>query len=186
MKSACIIFEGMTALDFVGVFDPVTRLKTMGFIEDLSWEVCSFTKDVADGAGLRFLPTRVGESLEGFDLLIVPGGYGTRRLARDPAFVEWLKTAKRCELKASVCTGSVLLGASGFLEGKRATTHRTSFEELRPFCAEVVDRRIVDEGDVISARGVSSALDLGLYLCERFAGPEVKEKIRIQMDYQCA
>lgn len=186
MKIAFVIFEGMTALDFVGIFDPVTRLKTMGFIEGLSWEVCSFTKDVADGAGLRILPTRVGEPLDGFDLLIVPGGYGTRRLARDPAFVEWLRTAERCGLKASVCTGSVLLGAAGFLEGKRATTHRTSFEDLRPFCGEVVDQRIVDEGDVISARGVSSALDLGLYLCERLAGAEVKEKIRIQMDYQCA
>ncbi|HYP28171.1 MAG TPA: DJ-1/PfpI family protein [Blastocatellia bacterium] len=186
MKIAFVIFEGMTALDFVGIFDPVTRLKTMGFIEELSWEVCSLTEDVPDGAGLRILPTRVGGSLEAFDLVIVPGGYGTRRLARDPAFVEWLRTAERCRLKASVCTGSVLLGAAGFLKGKRATTHRTSFEDLRPFCEEVVDQRIVDEGDVISARGVSSALDLGLHLCERLAGPEVKEKIRTQMDYQCA
>ncbi|HVF90124.1 MAG TPA: DJ-1/PfpI family protein [Blastocatellia bacterium] len=186
MKVAFIIFEGMTALDFVGIFDPVTRLKTMGFVGGLSWEVCSPTRDVSDGAGLRFVPTSVGESLEEFDLLIVPGGYGTRRLARDPEFIEWLKTAKGCRLKASVCTGSVLLGAAGFLKGKRATTHRTSFDELRPYCEEVVDRRIVDEGEVITARGVSSALDLGLYLCEKLAGPEVKEKIRIQMDYRSA
>ena len=186
MNVAFIIFEGMTALDFVGIFDPVTRLKTMRFMEDFRWEVCSLTKDVSDGAGLRIIPTSVGESLEAFDIVIVPGGYGTRVLARDPDFIEWLKTAERCSLKASVCTGSVLLGAAGFLEGKRATTHRSSFDELRPYCEEVIDQRIVDEGGVITARGVSSAIDLGLYLCEKLAGPEVREKIRIQMDYQCA
>jgi cyclohexyl-isocyanide hydratase len=78
----------------------------------------------------------------------------------------------------------VLLGAAGFLEGKRATTHRTAFEELRPFCREVIDRRIVDEGDIITARGVTSAIDLGLYLCEKLAGREARERIQKQMDYQ--
>jgi cyclohexyl-isocyanide hydratase len=116
-------------------------------------------------------------------LVIVPGGIGTRKLINDTQLLEWLRTSKPCKFKVSVCTGSLLLGAAGFLKGKTATTHPNAFSELQEFCSSVVDQRIVDEGEVITARGVTSSIDLGLYLCEKFAGREVKEKIRQQMDY---
>ncbi|MCP3027703.1 DJ-1/PfpI family protein [Halobacillus sp. A5] len=183
MKVAFVIFEDLTALDFVGVYDAVTRLKTMNFIPELEWEICSFTERVVDGTGLTFTPTKVNEPLDTYDMIIVPGGFGTRRLVGDRTFMEWLKTSKPCKLKASVCTGSLLYGSAGFLNGKSATTHPSAFENLKKYCT-VVDDRIVDEGDVITARGVSSSIDLGLYLCEKLAGHEAKEKIRIQMDYQ--
>jgi cyclohexyl-isocyanide hydratase len=186
LKIAFVIYDGMTALDFIGAYDAVTRLKTMGFLPELEWQVCSYTDDVADNTGLRFTPARISEPLNDFDMVIVPGGHAARELAGDRGFIAWLKTAERCPLKVSVCTGSVLLGAAGFLEGKRATTHPRAFDLLRPFCASVVDERVVDEGDVITARGVSASIDLGLYLCEKLAGGEVKEKIRRQMDYQCS
>jgi transcriptional regulator GlxA family with amidase domain len=186
LKIAFVIYEGMTALDFIGAYDAVTRLKTMGFMPELEWEVCAYTGEVADNTGLGFMPTRVKQSLGSFDMVVVPGGHAARDLAGDGGFIEWLKTSEACALKASVCTGSVLLGAAGFLRGKRATTHPRAFELLRPLCASVVDERVVDEGDVITARGVSASIDLGLYLCEKLAGPEVKERIRQQMDYQCS
>jgi len=173
----------MTSLDFVGVYDPLTRLKTMGFVTDFSWEICSFQGDVTDSTGLRIIPTKIGGSLEGYDMVIVPGGFSSRELLRDQKFIEWLRSASGCKFKVSVCTGSLLLGASGFLRGRKATTHRTAFNDLKRFCAMVVDERIVDEGEIITARGVTSSIDLGLYLCERFFGREVKEKIRQQMDY---
>jgi cyclohexyl-isocyanide hydratase len=138
-----------------------------------------------DGAQLELLPTQVGKSLDGYDIVIVPGGYGSRHLIQDHLFLQWLKTAESCKLKASVCTGSLLLGAAGFLKGKKATTHPKAFEELKRYCSEVVNQRIVDEGDVITARGVTASIDLGLYLCQRFAGREVSESIRQQMDYEC-
>jgi cyclohexyl-isocyanide hydratase len=185
MKIAFVIYDGMTALDFIGVYDPITRLKTGGFMPDLQWQVCAVSSPVSDIAGLEFTPTRVGESLENYDMVIVPGGFGARKLANDVRFIEWLKTARPCTL-ASVCTGALLLGAAGFLEGKTATTHPTAFNDLRRFCASVMNRRIVDEGKVITARGVTSSIDLGLYLCEKLAGHEVKERIRQQMDYQSA
>jgi len=183
MKVAFVIFEHMTALDFVGVYDALTRLKTMRFMDDFEWDVCAPTAEVTDFSGLRVAATRVGGSLAEYDWLVVPGGFGSRRLAKDADFIAWLQTAADCRLKASVCTGSILLGAAGFLKGKRATTHPTSFDELRPYCEQVVDERIVDEGDVITARGVTSAIDLGLYLCEKVAGSEVRERIATQMDY---
>lgn len=184
MKTAFIIYDGMTALDFIGVYDALIRLKTMKFLPDFEWEVCAHTEQVIDGSGLRFAPTRVRGGLQGFDMVVVPGGYGSRELVNDGEFVAWLKTSETCGLKASVCTGSILLGVAGFLKGKRATTHRSAFDELRPFCETVVDEKVVDEGDVITARGVSSSIDLGLYICERLAGREARERIQRQMDYQ--
>jgi transcriptional regulator GlxA family with amidase domain len=185
LRIAFIIFDRMTALDFIGVYDPVTRLKSMRFNLDLVWEICSFSKEVRDDRGLLFTPTRVGESLQNYDLVIVPGGFGARSLVDDRSFIQWLRTSAAAKLKASVCTGSLLLGAAGFLEGKQATTHRSAFSELGRFCSNVIDRRIVDEDEVITAGGVSSAIDLGLYLVEKFAGFEVKEKISRQMEYPC-
>ena len=184
MKVAFVIFNRMTALDFIGVYDAVTRLNSMGLMPQLSWDICAHSPQVADDRGLAFTPTRVGEPLRSYDLLIVPGGFGTRTLVDDAPFIEWLRTAATCELKASVCTGSLLLGAAGFLEGRRATTHPNAFQELERYCARVVvDQRVVDEGDVITARGVTAAIDLGLHLVERFVGSEGKERIRKQMDY---
>ncbi len=184
MKIAFVIYDGMTALDFIGVYDPVTRLNTMGFLPDLQWDICARSKTVKDGTGLGFVATKVSESLHGYDMVIVPGGFGSRKLIDDTAFVEWLRTAAPCKSKVSVCTGALLLGAAGFLKGKIATTHRNAFGDLRRFCSSVVDKRIVDEGDVITARGVTSSIDLGLYLCEKLAGREARERIRQQMDYE--
>jgi transcriptional regulator GlxA family with amidase domain len=183
MRVAFVIFERMTALDFVGVYDPVTRLKTMLFRPDLTWEICALAAEVCDPSGLKFSATRVGESLADYDLVIVPGGYGTRELMTDELFIGWLRTAASCELKASVCTGSLLFGAAGFLKGKRAATHPTSRAELEKFC-EVSEERVVDCGDVVTAGGVTAAIDLGLHLSGRHAGLEAREKIRRQMDYQ--
>lgn len=183
MKAAFIIFNKMTALDFIGVYDPLTRLKSMGLMPDLSWDICAYSREVTDDKGLVFMPTKVRESLSNYHLLIVPGGFGTRTLVDDAGFIEWLKTSAPCELKASVCTGSLLLGAAGFLAGRRATTHPNAFQELERFCGEVVDQRVVDEGDVVTARGVTSAIDLGLHLVERFVGKEGAGRIRKQMDY---
>ena len=184
MNVGFIIYDGMTALDFIGVYDPVTRLNTMRFLPDLHWDVCARSMTVEDGTGLGFLPSRVGESLHDYDMVIVPGGYGSRTLMEDAAFIDWLRTADPCRYKVSVCTGALLLGAAGFLKGKTATTHRSAFNDLKPLCASVVDRRIVDEGGVITARGVSSSIDLGLYLCDKLAGHEAQERIRRQMDYE--
>jgi cyclohexyl-isocyanide hydratase len=183
MRAAFVIFDRMTALDFVGVYDPLGRLRTMGLRPDFDWAVCAPTPSVTDDRGLQFRADLVGESLAPFDLLIVPGGYGTRALQTDAAFVDWLRTAEGVPLKASVCTGSLLLGAAGFLTGKPATTHPSAMEELRPYCAEVRAERVVDAGPVVTARGVTAGIDLGLHLVARLAGPEARRRVAAQMDY---
>jgi len=183
VKISFIIYDGMTALDFVGVYDPVVRLKTMSFVPELEWQICALSPQVQDSTGLSFTATRVSEPLKGFDVVIVPGGFGSRKLSKNEEFIAWLKTAESCQLKVSVCTGALLLGAAGFLKDKRATTHPSAFEELKKYCLQVVEGRIVDEGEVITAGGVTSSIDLGLYLCGRLAGDKAREEIRRQMDY---
>ncbi len=183
MKIAFVVFNGLTTLDFIGIYDPLTRLKTMGFMLDLQWDICAHTDIVKDDRGLAMVPTAISEPLQSYDVLVVPGGYGTRTLIQEENFIEWIKTAEPCRLKVSVCTGALLLGAAGFLRDKRATTHRSAFQELEPFCQKVLDHRIVDEGNIITARGVSSGIDEGLYVVERLAGAEARLKIARQMDY---
>ena len=183
MKIAFVVFNGLTTLDFIGIYDPLTRLKTMGFLPDLEWDVCAYTDIVQDDRGLVMVPTAIQEPLQSHDVLVVPGGYGTRTLIHDKNFTEWIKSAEPCKLKISVCTGALLLGAAGFLRNKKATTHPSAFQELKPFCQRVLDHRIVDEGNIITARGVSSGIDEGLYVVERLVGAEARSKIARQMDY---
>lgn len=183
MKCAFIIFDQMTSLDLIGAYDPLTRLKSMNILSDFEWDICSFTHEVTDDKGLRFFPEKVAEPLGGYDFIFVPGGFGTRSLQFDDSFISWLKTASPAKLKVSVCTGALLLGSAGFLAGKRATTHPSAFDELEPYCESVVDQRVVDEGDVVTGRGVSSSIDLGLFLVERLAGVDARLSIAKQMDY---
>jgi len=183
MKTAFVIFHRMTVMDFIGTYDPLTRLKSMGLMPGFEWDICALTVDVVDNKGLHIAPSVVGQPLSHYDLIVVPGGMGTRVLQHDKAFIDWIRTSEPVRLKASVCTGSLLLGAAGFLKDKRATTNRNAIEELRPYCTRVVDDRVVDEGGIITARGVTSAIDLGLYLVERLVGAEARARIATQMDY---
>jgi transcriptional regulator GlxA family with amidase domain len=183
MKAAFVIFDRMTSLDFIGFYDPVTRLRSMQIMDDFEWRICSTTQSVVDDRGLRIEADTVAQPLVSFDMLFLPGGFGTRTLQKDHAFVEWLKTANAAPLKVSVCTGALLLGAAGFLRGRRATTHPDAYKELEPYCESVVQDRVVDEGDIVTAGGVSSAIDAGLHIVQRVAGLEARERIAAQMDY---
>ncbi len=183
MKAAFVIFDRMTSLDFIGFYDPVTRLKTMKIMEDFNWRICSTARHAVDDRGLQLEADAAAESLSSYDLLFVPGGFGTRILQHDSAFIDWLKTAQPVPLKVSVCTGALLLGAAGFLRGRRVTTHPSAYKELEPYCETVVHNRVVDEGDIITGGGVSSSIDLGLYLVQRLAGSDARARIATQMDY---
>lgn len=172
----------MTTLDFVGLYDPLTRLRTMDVLPAFEWQLCALTPRIADDRGLRFMPDQVAQPLDAFDLLLVPGGFGTRALQHDASFIDWLRTAETCPLKVSVCTGALLLGAAGFLQGLRATTHPAAFDDLQAYCGSVVDARVVDEGHVITG-GVTASIDVGLHVVERLAGHAARGRIARQMDY---
>ena len=182
MKAALVVFDRITWLDFIGFYDAVTRLKSMDLME-FSWDVCSTSAPVVDDRGLRMHPDKVGRPLHGYDILFVPGGFGTRTLKEDAAFIGWLKTARQTPLKVSVCTGALLLGAAGYLAGRRATTNPAAYKELEPYCGSVVKQRVLDEGDIVTAGGVSASIDLGLHMVKRLAGEQARNRIAAAMDY---
>jgi transcriptional regulator GlxA family with amidase domain len=183
MKIAFILFNNLTFLDLIGVYDAVKRLKTKNYIPDLQWDMNALTEKVSDESGLTILPTKIGGSLESYDAVIVPGGNGHKPLLQEHDFISWLQTATPAAWKISVCTGSLLLGAAGFLKGKKATTHFDYYESLQQYCKTVVTDRVVEDGNIITAGAVSSSIDLGLFLCEKWAGPEAAAHIRRRMDY---
>ena len=185
MRIGYIVYYGMTWLDLIGVYDPISRLKSMNYLPDITWEYCSFTQSAADIFGLAMKPDRIKQPITGYDVIIIPGGPGVEALIADEAFKAWIQTAADIPCKISICTGSLILGAAGFLKEKKATTNFLKYDSLKPYCREISEDRIVDEGDVITAGAVSSSLDLGLYLCEKWSGAEAKEEIRKRMDYKC-
>jgi len=184
MHIGYIIFEGITWLDFIGIYDPLSRLKSMNFIPGLHWEICAYSPTSRDHFGLEIKPTQIRESLHGFDAIIVPGGHGTRILLHDPDFIAWIKTSDEKATKISICTGSLILGAAGYLTGKKATTNYNEYETLKPYCKEVLKDRIVEDGNLITAGAVSASIDLGLYLCDKWSGPQAAAEIRKKMDYR--
>jgi len=183
MRMAFILFDGMTMLDFTGFYEAVTWMGILKAKEDVTWEFCSTKAEITDDRGLTLKMTHVYPDLSGYDLLFVPGGFATRQLKNNPDFISWLQSAREVEIKASVCTGSLLLGAAGFLEGKRATTNPSAYDLLAPYCAEVVKSRIVRDGEVFTGGGVSASLDLGLYLVESLTSTEFARQAQEKMDY---
>lgn len=179
-----VAFEGMTLLDLVGVLDPISRVASGGLDPTLSCRVVSLHEGrrVYAGQGLEILADASRPPLDDVDLLVIPGGLGTRALVDDAAAVAWLSTYPENRAIASVCTGALLLGAMGRLRGRRATTHPTELARLATYGALASgEARVVDEGQVVTAGGVACAIDLGLHLVSRIAGPEGRAAIARQM-----
>lgn len=183
MKFALVLFNGVTFLDFVGFYDVIYRLNLFEPSKGTTWDICGLTDEVTDELGMKVKVNVIRPDLSQYDFVFIPGGMGTRKLREDKEFVDWIKTAEAVPYKASVCTGSLLWGAAGFLKDKKATTHPNVYDLLEPYCAEVVKARIVKDGNVITAGGVATSIDLGLYIIELFAGKEAVPVVKQQLDY---
>lgn len=184
-RVAFVAFEGMTLLDLVGVYDPVSRLRTMGFDPAMVTDLVGASHErVWSGDGASLTASTVRPELDAYDLVVIPGGYAARELARDAQVLEWLRRRPANRLWASVCTGSLVLAAAGMLHGRRATTHRSALELLGVHQGvTVVRERVVRDGSVITAGGVSSGLDLGLHLVALLADDHTAEQVAAQMEY---
>ncbi len=118
------------------------------------------------------------------EVIVVPGGFGTRALMTDETTLSWLRTAHATSTwTTSVCTGSLLLAAAGLLDGLRATTHWLELETLRKFGAEPVSERVVVQGKLITAAGVSSGIDMALTLAATIAGDTIAQAIQLGIEY---
>jgi transcriptional regulator GlxA family with amidase domain len=172
-------------LDFVGPWE------VFAFLRDIEPEHCDvFTVsehggEVRCAKGLRVIADHSFDSAPPADIVLVPGGMGTRTEVENPRLIEYLRrAADRAEVTTSVCTGSFLLERAGLLNGKRATTHWGSLDRLRGLgTVDVVEERWVDEGTVITASGVSAGIDMALYLVGRLWGPETARRVQKGIEY---
>jgi transcriptional regulator GlxA family with amidase domain len=183
MKIACLIFDKFTALDVVGPYEVLSRLPGA----ELSFVAKETGPKRSDTGVLGLTADRTLAELPDPDLLLVGGGEGNRRMLDDPEILDWLRTANQgTTLTTSVCTGALVLGAAGLLEGKRATTHWAYLDKLREYGAEPVAERYVVDGRLATAGGVSAGLDMALDLVGRIAGEDVARAIQLGIEYDPA
>jgi putative intracellular protease/amidase len=180
MQVAVLIYEGLTALDAVGPYEVLSRLPGA----EVSFVASEPGPKRTDTGSLALIADRSLDDVPSPDVLLVPGGAGTRPLLSDEAVLGWVREAhSSTRWTTSVCTGSLILGAAGVLKGLRATSHWIWRDYLRAFGAEPVSDRVVEDGKVITAAGVSSGIDMALHLARREAGDEVAQAIQLGIEY---
>lgn len=182
LRVALVIFPGLTQLDATGPYEVLTR--TPG----LSVTLVAKTMDpVRTGPGMRILPEADFSSRDDYDILCVPGGGGVDPLITDPETLDFIRdVAARSRYVTGVCTGVLLLGAAGLLDGRKATTHWTTGHFLNEFGCEYVDERVVVDGNLITGAGVSSGIDFGFALAELIAGRDAAARAMLAMEYDPA
>jgi transcriptional regulator GlxA family with amidase domain len=190
-----LIFENVEVLDFAGPFEVFSRTRTVAGMEsrrsddDAPFRVFTVAKTTdplfATGA-LKVVPEYSFKTAPRIDLLVLPGGFGTRALLDDEETLAWIGTvAADASQTTSVCTGSLLLAKAGLLKGRRATTHWGALDFLASLDADIiVDRnsRYVDDG-IITSAGVSAGIDMAFYVVERHCGREVADETAHYIDY---
>ncbi len=184
-----LLFDEVEVLDFAGpfeVFSVAARLDDEPPL--LNVVTVAQHSPVTTRGGLSVTPHYTLADCPRPDILLVPGGWGTRPLLHDAALLDWIvRQAEGVELLLSVCTGSLLLGKAGLLDGLRATTHRSAFGLLRehaPAASVVEDERFVDNGRVITSGGISAGIDMALHVVGRLFGAEHAQTTAAYMEYR--
>ncbi len=180
-RAGIFIFEGVEVLDFCGPMEVLYTSKEFDIIT-----TAPDPEPIRAASGMAVTPDCGMDDCPPLDLLIVPGGPGTRALERDERVLNWLRRqAQEVTLIATVCTGSVLLGAAGLLRGLRATTHWRALSELDRFEEVTVDRRsrIVDEDHIVTSAGISAGTDMTLHILESRYGRDALQRALDSMEY---
>ena len=181
MKIAILIYDGFTALDAIGPYEVLSCLPgaKVHFVS---------TEPGPKRAHTNFLSVMADYTLNDVsdpEIILVPGGTkGTMAAAEDPRILSWLRKAhETSQWTTSVCTGSLILGAAGILKGLQATTHWYARDYLEKFGAQYLSERVVRQGKIITAAGVSSGIDMALQLAKEVSGPEMAKTIQLIIEY---
>jgi transcriptional regulator GlxA family with amidase domain len=188
-----VVFDGVEVLDFCGPFEvfSVTRLAEERRREDPSpFEVllvAQRTGMVTAAGALKVIPDATLESCPALDVLVVPGGWGTRREIHNAELLGWIaRRGRQVETLTSVCTGAMLLGHAGLLDGRRATTHWRSLDWMSESFPQVTVERalhVVEDGHVVTSAGISAGIDMALRVVARYHGDAIARATARQMEY---
>lgn len=179
LQVAMPIFKAMTALDFVGPYEVLNCLPNVKVVF-VSHSVGLYT----DLGTLTVQATASFDQVPKPDIVVVPGGVGTRALLEDEAILQWLRKVHETSLyTTSVCTGSLLLAAAGLLSGLEAATHWNAFDLLASLGAKPVKARVVQQGKIITAAGVSSGIDMALQLAALITDETTAKAVQLYIEY---
>jgi len=189
-----LVFPQVEVLDFCGPFEvfSVTRLDESARREESSpFEVllvAEATEPITATGGLRVIPDVSLDACPPLDVLVVPGGWGTRSEIKNERLLAWIRArGTAVETLTSVCTGSMLLGQAGLLDGRRATTHWRALPWMREsFPAVAVEEKlhVVEDGNVLTSAGISAGIDMALRVVARYHGDEVARNTARNMEYR--
>jgi transcriptional regulator GlxA family with amidase domain len=188
VTTGILLFPDAEELDFVGPWEVFTMAKGVR-PDDRVVTIAQSREPVRCAKGLRVIPDHGFDDTPKLDVVLVPGGQGTRREVSNPVLIEWLrKTGAQCQWVTSVCTGSLLLHEAGFAKGKRVTTHWTFVEQLRARGdVEVLEHvRYVRDGNLVTSAGVSAGIDMSLWLLGQIHGVTVARQVQRFMEYDPA
>jgi cyclohexyl-isocyanide hydratase len=181
-KTGFVIFPNLTQLDFTGPLQVLSRLP-----ESKTHIIAKSLDPVPSDCGLSLVPTTTFEECGQLDLICVPGGFGVAKAMADPETVDFVREqAAGARYITSVCTGAFVLGVAGLLEGRRATTH-WAYTDLLPLVGATFEKaRVVKDGNVITAGGVTSGIDFALHIVAEIAGDEAAQAIQLGIEYDPA
>ena len=179
LQIGSLLFEGLDQIDLTGPFEILSRMPNS------TYRLYGKTTDtVRDIRGLRLAADALLADAPQLDVLHIPGGYGQEALMEDEEVLSWVRrqaAGAKCVL--SVCTGALICGAAGLLKGRRATTHWSAFELLPIFGAIPVNQRVVSDGNMLFAAGVTAGIDGGLRVAADLRGEEAAQTIQLYMQY---
>lgn len=184
---AILLFDDAEVLDFCGPFEVFSVASNQSDAPLFNVSTVAEKTPITARNGLSVNPDHSLDSCPGPDILLVPGGIGTRRELDNPRLIGWIKAVARdAELVLSVCTGSLLLGKAGLLDNLEATTHHVAWDLLReivPTCEVYENRRFVDNGRVITSAGIAAGIDMSLHVVERLFGRDIATATARHMEY---
>jgi transcriptional regulator GlxA family with amidase domain len=187
ITTGVLIFDDAEELDFVGPWEVFTMVRHI-VPDDRVITIAPTREPIRAAKGMRIIPDHSFADAPDLDVVLVPGGIGTRREVGNPVLIDWLRKAgARCTWVTSVCTGSLLLHEAGFAKGRRVTTHWGFVAALRERGAEVLERvRYVRDGNLVTAAGVSAGIDMALWLVGQIHGVPVARQVQRAMEYDPA
>jgi len=177
-----LLFPALTQLDLTGPFEVFARVPDTKV--HLIWKNLDL---VVSDRGMAIQPTTAFDTCPALDIIFVPGGPGQINLMEDEEVLSFIRAqSKQAKLVTSVCTGSLVLGAAGLLEGYKATTHWASLDQLALLGAEPVNERVVRDRNRITGAGVTSGIDFALSVVSEMFGPDIAQNIQLHMEYDPA
>ncbi len=182
LKVGILVYDSVEEMDFVGVYEVLGAACRLRPGLQLDVKLYATSEKVRAANGMQIIPDVIGYDLDDRDILVIPGGRGRTEIARDKLLLSIIREFASSRYIASVCTGALILHEAGVLKGKMVTTHH-AYSHLLHETATVLEDRVVEDGNILTAGGVTCSIDLGLAILGRFFDQDLQEEVATRIEY---